>query len=138
MDTSDLLGTLLDKLQGWVIAIVRLLPNIALALILILAFFFVGRLLEKLTKKYLGKAHLNETVSGFLSRLFFLMILIVGLMLSLSILNLSGTVASILAGLGIVGLALGFAFQDTAANFMSGIFITFQQPFGIGDIIENP
>lgn len=58
-------------------------------------------------------------------------------MLSLSILNLTGTVASILAGLGILGLALGFAFPDTAANLMSGIFITFQRPFGIGDIIKT-
>lgn len=54
----------------------------------------------------------------------------------MSILNLSGTVASILAGFGILGLALGFAFQDTAANFMSGIYITFNQPFAIGDVIE--
>jgi small conductance mechanosensitive channel len=59
-----------------------------------------------------------------------------GVMVALSILNLSGTVASILAGLGIIGLALGFAFQDTAANFMSGIYITFNHPFAIGDVIE--
>ncbi|MEN2283071.1 mechanosensitive ion channel family protein [Algoriphagus sp. SE2] len=64
-------------------------------------------------------------------------ILILGVMLSLSALELTKTVSSILAGLGIIGLALGFAFQDTAANFMSGVFITFNQPYKIGDIIQT-
>jgi small conductance mechanosensitive channel len=137
METSELVNTLFNKLEGWLIAFIRLLPNIALALISLVGIYFVARLLERLSKKYLVKAHLNETISGFLSRLFFLAILIGGLMLALSILNLTGTVASILAGLGILGLALGFAFQDTAANFMSGVFITFQRPFGIGDVVET-
>src|SRR5690606_29277140 len=108
-----------------------------IAIIIFVLIYFLARFLEKFSKKYLVKAHVNETISGFLSRLFFLLLLIIGLMFSLSILNLTGTVASILAGLGILGLALGFAFQDTAANFMSGIFITFQRPFGIGDVIET-
>ena len=137
MKTSELISTLINKLESWLISFVRLLPNIALALIILMGIYFLARVLERISKKYLIKAHLNETISGFLSRLFFLLLLIVGLMLFLSILNLTGTVASLLAGLGIIGLALGFAFQDTAANFMSGIFITFQRPFGIGDVIET-
>lgn len=137
MKTSEIIGTLLDELKVWLEAFIRMLPNIALALLLLVVIYFLARFIEKYSKKYLIKVHLNETITGFLSRLFFLMILVAGLMLSLSVLNLTGTVASILAGLGILGLALGFAFQDTAANFMSGIFITFQQPFGIGDVIET-
>src|SRR5690606_14071352 len=46
-------------------------------------------------------------------------------------------VTSILAGAGIIGLALGFAFQDIAGNFISGIFISFRRPFNIGDLIES-
>ena len=33
-------------------------------------------------------------------------------------------------------MALGFAFQDIAANFVSGILIAFRQPYRIGDIVE--
>ncbi len=137
MDTSEAIGTLIDELEKWAIALIRLLPNLVLGLVILVAFYFIGRLVEKYSKKYLLKAHLDETVTGFLSRLFFLLILIAGVMLALSALNLTGTVTSILAGLGILGLALGFALQDTAANFMSGIYITFQHPYGIGDIIET-
>lgn len=49
--------------------------------------------------------------------------------------DLTKAVSSVLAGLGIIGLALGFAFQDTAANFMSGVYITFNHPYSIGDLI---
>ncbi|MEX0648198.1 MAG: mechanosensitive ion channel family protein [Balneolaceae bacterium] len=52
-------------------------------------------------------------------------------------LNLDGTVTSLLAGAGIIGLALGFAFQDIAANFISGVLLSTRHPFGIGDIIET-
>ena len=33
-------------------------------------------------------------------------------------------------------LALAFAFQDIAANFMSGIFMSFRRPFDIGDLVN--
>jgi small conductance mechanosensitive channel len=40
------------------------------------------------------------------------------------------------AGLGLVGFTLGFAFQDIAKNLMAGILIVIQQPFEIGEAIE--
>lgn len=43
----------------------------------------------------------------------------------------------LLAGAGIVGLALGFAFQDIAANFISGIILVLRKPIAIGDVISS-
>jgi len=137
MDTSKLIQTLLEKLENWLTSFVEYLPNMVSALVVFMLFLFLSRFAERFSKKQLLKVHLDETISGFLSRLIFLAILVGGVMMCLSILNLTGTVTSILAGLGIIGLALGFAFQDTAANFMSGIYITFQQPYAIGDVIET-
>jgi small conductance mechanosensitive channel len=45
-------------------------------------------------------------------------------------------VTSLLAGVGVVGLALGFAFQDIAANFMSGFMMAMRRPFTVGDLVE--
>ena len=136
MDTGELINELFDKLKGWAVAIVRMLPNIALAIIIVTIAFFAARIISKFAKKQMTKYHVDKTITGFLGRIFFIAVLVFGVMVALSILNLSGTVASILAGLGIIGLALGFAFQDTAANFMSGIYITFNHPFSIGDVIQ--
>ncbi len=64
------------------------------------------------------------------------MVIALGFLFALSIVNLDKTVTSILAGVGVIGLALGFAFQDIAANFISGLFMASNKPFQIGDIIE--
>lgn len=40
------------------------------------------------------------------------------------------------AGLGVVGLALGLAAKDTISNVIAGVFIVIDKPFVIGDRIE--
>lgn len=41
-----------------------------------------------------------------------------------------------IAGLGIAGIAIGFAAKDTIANIIAGIFIIIDRPFVVGDRIE--
>ena len=45
-------------------------------------------------------------------------------------------IVSLVAGLGIVGLAVGFAAQSTLANFIAGITILVEQSFQVGDWIR--
>ena len=56
---------------------------------------------------------------------------------ALDILRLDKAVSSLLAGVGIIGLALGFAFQDLSSNFISGLYMAFRRPFEIGDKVET-
>ncbi|MFN2430374.1 MAG: mechanosensitive ion channel family protein [Cryomorphaceae bacterium] len=137
LDIPKVTSKLADKLEGWLEDFISVLPNIALGIVIVIATVLIGRLIKKLSNKYMQRWGTDETISSFLSKLFYLIVIIMGLMLALSVMELSKTVTSILAGLGILGLALGFAFQDTAANFMSGIYITFNQPFAVGDIVET-
>jgi small-conductance mechanosensitive channel len=60
-----------------------------------------------------------------------------GIILALDVLNLDRAVASLLAGVGIIGIAFGFASQDIAANFMSGILLHFIHPFRLDDLIRT-
>lgn len=136
-DTQHMFDKITDKLQGWLDSLISSLPNILVAIILLIGFTFLAKILKKYSNRYLQKMRIKPTISRFLSQIIFLGIIILGIMLALSTMELGKTVSSILAGLGIVGLALGFAFQDTAANFMSGIFITFNQPYKLGDIIKT-
>ena len=66
----------------------------------------------------------------------FLVYQLVGCFIALDVLELEKTVTSLLAGVGVIGLALGFAFQDTAANFVSGIFLAVRSPIDSGDIVQ--
>jgi small conductance mechanosensitive channel len=136
-NTEKIFNKLTGKLSTWIDILVENLPNFVLALILIICTVFIAKSIKRLSAEYIHKLGTNVTISKFLSQLIFLGILILGIMLALSAMDLTKTVSSILAGLGIIGLALGFAFQDTAANFISGIYITFNQPYKLGDIIQT-
>ena len=61
----------------------------------------------------------------------------VGIILAVWVVQLLGySVSSLLAGLGIGGLAVALALQDTLANFFGSVFIFLDRPFGVGDMVK--
>jgi small conductance mechanosensitive channel len=46
------------------------------------------------------------------------------------------SVGPLLAGLGIAGIIIGFALQDTLSNFASGMMILIYRPYDVGDLID--
>jgi small conductance mechanosensitive channel len=45
-------------------------------------------------------------------------------------------VAPIIAGAGIIGVALGFGSQTLVKDFLSGIFMIFEDQYGVGDVVD--
>lgn len=133
----DVYSTLTEKLAAWLETTVAMLPNLVIALLVLIAFFVLGRFTRKAVKRMLQTVTSNKTIINLLETIAGILIIGIGLFIALSILNLDGTVTSLLAGAGIIGLALGFAFQDIAANFISGIILSIRHPFGIGDVVET-
>ena len=43
---------------------------------------------------------------------------------------------SLLGTAGVVGIALGFAFQDIAENYLAGVLMSIRQPFVVNDVIK--
>jgi len=132
--TTDLL---LKKPIEWYEHLITMLPNFILAVLVILAFLFIARISRKLAHNLLGKLSDKSVVNGLLSTTTYVVVLIIGVFVALNVLQLDQAVSSLLAGAGIIGLALGFAFQNISANFISGIIIAFRKPFGVDDIIAS-
>ncbi len=44
--------------------------------------------------------------------------------------------APLIAGAGIVGVALGFGAQDLVKDFLSGVFMLIEDQYGVGDIVD--
>jgi len=137
LDVKKVVNTAVDKLESWLNTFIDLLPNIVLAILIMIAAFFAAKIIANVARKYIIKFGGDKTIASFLQRVIFIGVFVLGGVLALSVMNLDKTISSVLAGLGIVGLALGFAFQDTAANLMSGIYISLKKPFKIGDIVET-
>lgn len=125
------------KATGWLEGLVESLPNILAALVLLMIFWGLSRAARKLVEKIAARFADQTEITRLIARAAQLAVLVAGLILALGVLNLDRTVTSLLAGFGIVGLALGFAFQDIAENFIAGIILNVRTQFREGDIVES-
>ena len=125
------------KLTNWVETLVEMLPNLMVAFLVLLFFYFLAKTFRKLTARFLSKVLKNDTIVGVISLFVQYFILFEGLFIALNALELDQTVTQLLAGAGIIGLGLSFAFQSIATNLISGIIIAAQRPLRNGDLIES-
>ena len=82
----------------------------------------------------LRSAQRAETVGTLLRSVATLVIWTLAVFMMLSELGLD--VGPLIAGAGIVGIALGFGAQNLVRDFLSGIFMLVEDQFGVGDIID--
>lgn len=125
-----------EKLKAWGEAAFEMLPNLGVALLIVIAFTILSRLAVRAARPALKRVSSHNQLHGLALAVLKAAVFLAGLFIALGVLNLDGTVTSLLAGVGVIGLALGFAFQDIAANFMSGIILAISKPFEEGDLVE--
>ncbi len=127
---------ILGKLELWMHTLISMLPNLLLALLVIAGFFFLAKFSSNLLRRVLRRFSSHSAVIDFIVTIIRVSIVIVGFFIALGLLKLDKTVTSLLAGAGIAGLALSFAFQDTAANFISGIMLAIRHPIRVGHLVK--
>ena len=111
-----------NKLERWVQTFIKMLPNLILAVLVLAAAYFVAKLIRRLSYKMTLRISKSDSVSSVVSVIMQTMAILFAFTIALDILKLDKAVSSLLAGVGIIGLALGFAFQDLSANFISGLY----------------
>jgi len=126
-----------EELTKWFDIAVVSLPSLVLALILFSVFLLLARTLRGIADRVLLRTEINRTMRSLLAKALTIFVLAVGLFLVLGILGLQKTVASLLAGAGVLGLVVGLAFQDFMSNFFASILISVRKPFDEGDIIKS-
>lgn len=134
---NEAIDIVYGKLESWLESLTSMLPNLAVSVLVLIVFFFLAKIVKRLAGKALSKFSDRKALNSLVTTIFHFAVIAMGLVVALNILQLEKTVSSLLAGAGIIGLALGFAFQDIAANFMSGILIAIRKPIVVGDIIET-
>lgn len=77
---------------------------------------------------------MDDQLAPFATKALKALVIILGLLIALQSFGLN--VMSLLAGLGLGGLALALAAQDTAANLFGSITILFDTPFKVGDLVK--
>ena len=136
-DLAASLQSAADKMVGWLEAAVRSLPEIVAALIVLGLFLLIARAVRKVIGGVMSRVTDHGPLRGLAENGAYVAVVGVGIFVALGVLQLDTVLTSALAGVGIVGLALGFAFQDVAKNFVSGVLISVRRPFTDGDLIET-
>ena len=108
--------------------------NLASALIILLAGWLATKLIVAAVGKAVEKGRRKNTLFGNFvrnatSKVCWSVLLVVVLG------KLGVNVAPIIAGLGVTGFILGFAFQESLGNLASGLMIAVNEPFKIGDYV---
>lgn len=136
MEFSKYYDLVIEKVVHWSENFVSMLPNFILAVLALVLFVVIAKVSRKIFLKILDRTIKNHELSELLAKILYVIIITVGAFVALSVLNLEKTVTSLLAGAGIIGLALGFAFQDIATNFISGFLMAARRPFEVGDVVH--
>lgn len=135
--SDSFFGQLMYKLDGWMqLGPVSFLISLVTGLLMVL----VGKLLImwfcRILKRSLARSKkINDLMARFILQLANIIGWIFLIIAFLQHLGLN--MGPVLAGLGLSGVILGFAFQETIGNLLSGVMIVINAPFRIGDYIET-
>lgn len=135
--THEAWSKMINKLATWLDVIVINLPN---AIIAILVFFIVllsSKYISRISLRLLNKTKLQHSMKGLISKFIVVIVILFGLFLVLSILKLDKVLNTILAGVGVAGLAVGLALQGVLSNTYSGIVLSYIKQVRYGDWIQT-
>lgn len=137
MNATEAVELIQSKLLAWSKELVAMLPNFLLAVAIVFAGWLVACVVRNMTQRLMRRFTDSNTLNELVSSLFYLIVILIGAFAALSVLQLDKTVTTLLAGAGIVGLALGFAFQDIASNFIAGVIMAVQRPLRRGELVQT-
>lgn len=137
VDWDQPFDALVEKIISWGEGAILALPNLLAATLVVAVAWLVSRGVRAALARGLHRSGAPEQIQRLLAGAVGFAVIAAGFFIALGILELDKALASLLAGAGILGLALGFAFQDIAANFIAGIFLAVRRPFRADDLIET-
>ncbi|GAB4473656.1 MAG: mechanosensitive ion channel family protein [Anaerolineales bacterium] len=111
----------------------RLLPNLAFAVLIFLGSIYLAKLISRILEQALERREASVEIISLLTMTSRWSIIVLG---AISALQRFFDVTAFLTGLGIIGFSIGFALQDILKNFAAGVILLIQQPFNVGDSIE--
>lgn len=125
------------KIVSWGDTFVINIPNIVIAIIVFITALIVARYANKLIQRIFIKTSIQQSMRKVLGRVAAFLIVGAALFLILGILDLNKTLNTILAGAGVMGLAVGLALQGALANTYSGIILSYIKNIKNGDWIKS-
>lgn len=125
-----------EQLRELWTAFLKSLPLAGLALVVLLAAWAAGLLATWLARRALRQRGLNHLLEEVLARAAGIAMFMTGLYIVLVLSGLAKLAATVVGGTGLAGLVIGIAFRDITENFLASVFLSMQNPFHTGDLVE--
>jgi small conductance mechanosensitive channel len=123
-------GQLVDRAY----AFIAYLPLIAVAVLVVVVSWWLAGFLGRRDGIY-ERISPNRFVQDLLRHVTKAAVRLVGVLLALEILQVTTLVGAVLGAAGVAGIAIGFAFQGLAENYVAAILLSLRSPFRSGDHI---
>jgi small conductance mechanosensitive channel len=115
---------------------VAFVPRLLAAFFVMLAFWGVLKVTQPPLRSMLRRADFADALVHLLiDNVYRLVLLGFGLIMAASQLGIN--VGAALAGVGVAGIAIGFAAQDSVANTIAGFLIFWDKPFQVGHVVTT-
>jgi small conductance mechanosensitive channel len=138
METNKVSQSAVDQMGQFKTEGIRFLydkgPNLAGAIVILVAGVLVARFAGKLLQRWLNKKHLEPPVRMLVLRLVWLLVFLLFCLMAVATLGIN--IAPVIAMMGVAGVGLGLAMQGVLGNLVSGLLIIFTKPFRVGEYIE--
>ena len=113
----------------------RMIVVIAAAIVLLIAAKVLSCIIRKALKGLAERSHkFTPMMAGLSSKIVSAVIWLVAAVAALGLFGIDLT--PVLAGLGITGVVLGFALQESISSLFSGVMIAINNPFRVGDWVD--
>ena len=112
----------------------RFIPRVIAFLVILAIAIALTRLVRKSFKKLQSMRKISSIFGTLMRKVLNAIIWVVAAVFILQ--DFGVDLTPVIAGLGISGVVLGFALQETIASFFSGFIIAVKRPFEIGDYVS--
>jgi len=136
VSVAEATGEAVSQVQTMMDGFFAVLPKLAVALVVFALVWLIARGVRSLIHR-ITPGPRDSPIGLVLGRLAYAGLLFVGLFIAIAIIFPGVNAATLISGLGIGGVALGFAFQDIFQNLLAGVLILIRQPFREGDEITS-
>lgn len=123
-----------DVVANLLAQLILFLPKLIAGFIVMIAFYLAYRILRFIIRRSLQKADISYSVTNLIIKV--VKYVCLGLAIILVADQIGIKIITLISTLGVAGIALGLAAQQTLANFISGIIILVSKPFRENDYVE--
>lgn len=133
----EYLHTVYAVLQRWYVSFAELTPRLIVGILVFLFFLMTSTYLSRWSVKLFHKLFpktKNESVVTLIS-IFKFLIILMGTFIALEIMGFSGFFMKFLGSLGVAGVIAGVALKDLVSSIFSGMLVSVDKAFKIGDYV---